>query len=44
MFTTVNCNIIDSVEEKTAIGAIQYWQQNKAYQMAIEELDEASVG
>ncbi|MCK5041721.1 MAG: DUF2336 domain-containing protein [Sphingomonadales bacterium] len=37
-------DLFDSVEEKTAIGAIQYWQQNKAYQMAIEELDEASVG
>ena len=37
-------DLFDSVEEKTAIGAIQYWQQNKAYKMAIEELDEASVG
>jgi uncharacterized protein (DUF2336 family) len=36
--------LFDSVEEKTAIGAIQYWQQNKAYRVAIDELDEVSLG
>ena len=36
--------LFDSVEEKTAIGAIQYWQQNKAYKMAVEELDNVNTG
>lgn len=36
--------LYDSVEEQTAIGAIQYWQQNKAYKTAVEELDNVNVG
>jgi len=31
-------DLFDSVSYRTARGALQYWQQDSAYQMAVEEL------
>ena len=33
--------LFDTVDQSTALGALQYWQQNKSYKMAIEELENA---
>jgi uncharacterized protein (DUF2336 family) len=34
--------LFDSVTESNAKGALQFWQQNKSYQMAIEELEDTA--
>lgn len=32
-------DLYDSIDEKTALEAISYWQQNKEYQLAMDELE-----